>query len=207
MRRGAAGLRGVTLVEVTTAAAVLVLLLALMVQFVGAATRGWGRERERAEAMRLWRNAMGLMASDLGSVCRSPVLTNLVIECGGEARGPWLGALVTRPGERGDVCAVAYWLRADGGRGTSDLVRSFLPAGPTSEILRAGGDPLCRDAAIIDEVLASAVRDLRFATIPRATGSTQAFTTNFPDLIEVSFSLGDATRGEGFPFRCQLPLR
>ncbi len=190
-----------------TAAAVLVLLLALMVQFVGAATRGWGRERERAEALRLWRHAMGLMASDLGALCRSPSLTNMVIEGGGGDGGPRLRALVTRPGGDGDLCAVAYWARRHHEGGGHELVRSFLPAQATGELLRGGGDPLGRGAATIDEVLAPAVRDLRFAIIPVAGEAPQVFTTNLPDLVEVSFSVDAAGGGGGFPFRCQLPLR
>lgn len=206
-----ASTRGASLVEVMTAATVFALLLALLLEFIGSATRAWDRERSRAETLRLARNAMALIATDLASVCRSPCATNLVIGCGG-ARGdsPWLAALVTRPGNGCDVCAVGYRARSDAGGGEARLVRSFLPAGATLGMLRSGEDPLGSGAPAIDESIAPRVRDLCFAAVPKLSApppSSLAFTTNLPDAIEISFSMAGTGGADLVPFRCRLPLR
>lgn len=209
MRLSRGGTPGASLVEVMTALAVVVLLLTLLLEFAGAVTRAWDRERSRGERLRLGRNAVSLMATDLASICRSPHATNLVIGNGG-GDGPWLVALVTRPGDGCDVCVVGYRARTDAGPGPARLVRSFLSAMATLEMLRSGEDPLRPGPPAIDEPLAPRVSDVRFEAIPGPSGPASgptAFTTNLPAAIEVSFTMEGAEGGDAIPFRCRLPLR
>ena len=202
---------GTSLVEIMTAVAVVVLLLTLLLEFTGSVTRAWDRERSRGERLRLGRNAMSLMAADLASICRSPHATNLAIGKGvADNDGCWLTALVTRPGNGCDVCAIGYHLQTSVAAGEARLVRSCLSAGATLEMLRSGSDPLRGAFLATDESLATGVRDLRFETIPRPPGSpspSTAFVTNLPDTIEVSFSMAGSGRDDAIPFRCRLPLR
>lgn len=207
MTAGLTHVRGASLVEVMVAAAVSALLVALMMEFIGSATRGWGRAHQRADTRREGRDAMALMAADLASVCRSSVATNLMVQGGAEGACPRLAALITRPGAAGDVGAVAYWPRPHARRGTFELVRSSLAARDTGECLLSGGNPLGPHAPGSDEVIARRVRDLRFSVIPDSDAAALAFTTNLPAAIEVSFALEAPGSGEAIPFRCRFPLR
>jgi type II secretory pathway pseudopilin PulG len=209
MRLARGGVSGASLVEVMTAVAVVVLLLTLLLEFASAVTRAWDRERSRGERLRLGRNALSLMAADLASICRSPHATNLAIG-NGAGDGPWLAALVTRPGHGCDVCAVGYGARTDAGSGQTRLVRSFLPAIATLEMLCAGEDPLRPGPTATDEPLAPRVSSVRFEAIPDPSGPASGptvFITNLPDAIEVSFSIEGAEGDDAIPFRCRLPLQ
>lgn len=207
MRLGPARSGGASLVEVLTAVAVLAMMLAMMMEFIGAATRAWGRARERGEMMRVGRNAMALMATDLASVCRSPGTTNLLIQCGDGEGAYRLAAVITRPGEGGDVCAVAYCARDGARRGSRGLVRSWFAAREVAACLRAGRDPLAPECPWRQEVIAAPVRGLRFAAVPAREDSAGAFVTNLPSAIDVTFDLMGEGGDGATPFRCRLPVR
>lgn len=207
MRRRSARSAGASLVEVLTAVAVLAMLLAMMMELIGSAARAWGRARERGEMMRMGRDAMALMARDLASVCRAPGTTNLLIQCG-EGDGCYrLAAVITRPGEGGDVCAVAYRMRDGARRGSREFVRSWLVARDAAARLRAGRDPLAEECPWRHEVIAAPVRGLRFVAVPEPPDGAGAFVTNLPSAIDVTFDLMGAGGDGATPFRSRLPLR
>jgi len=203
------GSLGASLVEVLTAAAVSALLLALMGGFTGAAMRAWDRSHAQMEKLRSCRNILSVMAADLAAICRSGCRTNLslFLDSSDNAQ-PWLAALVTRPGEGPDVCSVKYRILEDKASGQKRLMREWRGPEATFELLLNGADPLSSDAPAIAETICASIVDLRLAPVPGDTSpGCVAFTTNFPEAIEVTLSVADRNGGDAIPLRCRLPLR
>lgn len=204
-----------TLVEVTVAIAVTLVLMTLMLQVLNQSSIIWNRSNESLDTFREARGALELMARELGQIRSMPVpertfpLLSLRHSPQTQPEDTMnqeiYGLVRARNEDKADLCAVGYYCKWVESRSAFSLVRQFSPSGETFSNLRlvlSASSPLNNSQAFTqlysrnrEEAVATYLWDLQFALpdninfsetdLQRQTWPQGDFSQKLPPWVEV----------------------